>query len=127
MADLPALAPTSTDNNTVILWVVLVLVATVILVGRVLWAKMQSNEAHLREEAVKAQERADAANARVEAAQAKIMAVQGEVVMDQQKTQLLSNAAMNRVAEAVETLTTAIRHDATPPPGGKRKATGGGT
>ena len=89
------LAPAHADNNTVILWVVLVLVAAVILVGKVLWAKMQENEKRMQDEIAKA-------NTKMEAAQAKLMETHGGVMMEQQKTQLGANAAMSRMADVAE-------------------------
>jgi F0F1-type ATP synthase membrane subunit b/b' len=99
--DTPPLAPASTDDNVVILWVVLVLVAAVILVGKVLWAKIQENEKRMQDEIAKA-------NARAEAANAKLLEVHGSVVMDQQKTQLGANAAMNRMADVAEKMTVLV-------------------
>jgi F0F1-type ATP synthase membrane subunit b/b' len=92
------LAPTSTDNNTVILWVVLVLVAVTMLVGKVLWAKMQENDARQREEIAKAQ-------ARAEAAQAELLKVHGGVILEQTKTQAATNSAMGRMADVAEKMT----------------------
>jgi F0F1-type ATP synthase membrane subunit b/b' len=99
--DVPPLAPASTDNNTVILWVVLVLVAAVILVGKVLWAKMQENEKRMQDEIAKA-------NAKAEAANAKLLEVHGGTIMEQQKTQLGANAAMNRMADVAEKMTVIV-------------------
>jgi F0F1-type ATP synthase membrane subunit b/b' len=99
--DLPPAVPTSADNNTVILWVVGVLVVAIVVVGKTFWNKVQEDQKRMREEIDKAHQRADEANKTM-------FAMQGGVVMEQQKTQLQTNAAMNRMADAVETMTATI-------------------
>jgi len=94
-------APTSTDNQTVILWVVGVLLVVIALVGKILWDKLQDNEKRMRSEIEKA-------NARSEAATATIVSLQSGVIMDQQKTQMQSNSAMEKVATAVTEMATAV-------------------
>ena len=93
--DAPPLAPASTDNATVILWVVLVLVVVIGTIAKVLWAKIQENaaDAKLREEK---------ANARAEAAQAELLKVHGGVILEQTKTQAATNSAIGRVADISE-------------------------
>lgn len=94
-------APASTDDKTVILWVVGVLFIVVVLVGKVLWDKMQDNEKRMREEIAKA-------TSRSEAATATIVSLQSGVIMDQQKTQMQSNSAMEKVASAVSEMAVAV-------------------
>ena len=93
--DVPPIAPPSTDNPTVILWVVAILVVVIGLVAKVLWAKIQDNaaEAKLREEK---------ANAKAEAAQAELLKVHGGVILEQTKTQAATNSAMGRMADVSE-------------------------
>lgn len=88
----PPLAPASTDNATVILWVVLVLVIVIGTIAKVLWNKMQENDARQREEIAKA-------NARAEAAQAELLKVHGGVILEQTKTQAATNSAIGRMAD----------------------------
>lgn len=80
--DIPTVAaPASADNNTVILWVVAVLIVAITVVGKVLWTKIQEDQKRMREDM-------DKANLRAEEANKALLAMQGGVVMDQQKTQL---------------------------------------
>jgi len=92
------LAPPSTDDKSVILWVVLVLVAVIGLVGKVLWTKVQEN-------AVDARLREEKANARAEAAQAELLKVHGGIILEQTKTQAATNSAMGRMADVAEKMT----------------------
>jgi F0F1-type ATP synthase membrane subunit b/b' len=99
--DLPSTLPTSTDNNTVILWVVGVLVVCVAVVGKILWAKMLDNERRLREEL-------DRAHSKTDEAQKELLKTHGGVMLEQQKTQMMTNNAMTKMAEAVEKMTIVI-------------------
>jgi hypothetical protein len=94
-------APASTDNNTVILWAVAVLIIVLGLIAKALWSKMNANEENLRAAMKDAYEKHDAAQKRIEA-------LQGGVIMDQQKTQLLTNNVLEKTAVANEKLAESI-------------------
>lgn len=94
-------APASVDNNTVILWVVGVLVVVVLVIGKALWNKMEASEARCREENAKAHARADAA------ADA-LQTTYGTVVVDSQKLQGHTNNVIEKVNSTMADLSETV-------------------
>lgn len=87
--------PASTDNATVILWAVSFLLLIVGVLARILYGMIQNN-------ARKCEER-EAAN------QAEIKGLYQGVITEQRNTQVQSNAAINKMADAVSDLSQAMR------------------
>lgn len=99
MADM---APSSADDNTVILWAVGILVVGFVAVARFLFDRINSNEKRCADEAARAREDR-------EKAQAEIKSMYQGVILDQQHTQVQSNAAMSKLADAVSGLNETVK------------------
>lgn len=96
------MAPAATDNDTVILWVVGLLVIGFIFVARFLFDRINSNEKRCLAEAAKAEAERKEAHAKIESM------YQG-VIADQRQTQVQSNSAMTRLADAVDGLNETVK------------------
>jgi uncharacterized membrane protein YvbJ len=96
------MAPAATDNGTVILWAVGILVIGFIAVAKFLFDRINENEKRCKAEAERAREDRDKA-------QAEITNLYKGVIHDQQQTQVQANSAMTKLADAVEGLNETVK------------------
>lgn len=99
---MPLTVPTSTDNQTVILWVVAVLVVVAGYLFRQLSQRQAEAEALCRAEN-------ERARATVESAYAKIEALQSGAIAEAQRSAVQITAAMDKVADVIDRNTQALR------------------
>lgn len=107
MADLPIPpAPASTDNTTVILWVVGVLMLAVIVLIKWIKDYMEASKIEAKEREAKCEVRANAAYAMVEKRDAQIL----EITIGQQAASAASATAITNMTNAVERLTSVVEN-----------------
>lgn len=111
MADVSALVtgPASTDNNTVILWVVCVLLAFGVLAVGYIVKRVADNETKCKERDEANKETIKKLDAKLDSKDEKIRSLYEGVIADTTKTAIQNSAAMEKVATAIDNLATIVQ------------------
>lgn len=94
-------APTSTDSSTLVLWIIAVLVIVAGFAFKYILAQVKEN----RDECKK---RDEENKKRIDEKESENRSLYQSVIMDQKATQVQTNSALTRMADAIDGLTTVI-------------------
>lgn len=104
--------PSSADNNTVILWVVAVLLAFGALAIGYIVKRVADNETKCRERDDANKETVKKLDAKLDAKDEKIRSLYEGVIADTAKTAIQNTSAMEKVATAIDNLATIVQSQA---------------